>query len=101
TGFESNNKQQIYGTTLGYSAEKFFADIDFTFRDASNYKAGKRSGESSEVEFSQFTKYNLSAITGFKFNEKHELEVSAIYDRATDVGYPGLPMDVSLARAFI
>lgn len=100
-GFESNNKQQIYGTTLNYSDKRFFADVDFTYRDASNYKSGYRSGQSSEVDFSQFTKYNLSAITGYKLDENHEFEASVIYDRATDVGYPGLPMDVSLARAFI
>lgn len=100
-GFESNNKQQIYGTTLNYSNKQFFADVDFTYRDASDYKAGHHSGQSSTVDFSQFTKYNLSAITGFKIKEQHEIETSVIFDKATDVGYPGLPMDVSLARAFI
>lgn len=101
SGFETNNQQQTYGTTLSYSANRFFTDIDFIYRDAKNYKAGHRSGKSSEVDFSPFTKYNFSAITGYKINDQHQLEASAIYDRATDVGYPGLPMDVSLARAFI
>jgi len=100
-GFESNNKQQIYGAALNYSNSKFFTDVDFTYRDAENYKAGKQSDESSEVDFSQFTKYNLSATTGFKINEKQSLEAALIYDKATDVGYPGLPMDVSLAEATI
>lgn len=100
-GFESNNNQQIYGTSLNYSAPKYFIDVDFTFRDADNYKAGHKSGEKKEVDFSQFRKYNTSAIAGFKLNAKQEIEASLIYDKATDVGYPGLPMDVSLAEALI
>lgn len=100
-GFESNNKQQIYGLALSHSDNHFFADVDFTYRDAENYKAGHHSGNSNEVLYSQFTKYNLSAISGYKFNDHHELEASLIFDKATDVGYPGLPMDVSLAEALI
>lgn len=100
-GFESNNKQQIYGLALSHSDNHFFADVDFTYRDADNYKAGHQSGKSNEVLYSQFTKYNFSAISGYKFNDHHELEASLIFDKATDVGYPGLPMDVSLAKALI
>lgn len=100
-GFETNNKQQIYGLALQHSSNQFFADADFTYRNAENYKAGRKSGKTKEVDYSQFTKYNLSAITGYKFNEDHEIEASFIYDKATDVGYPGLPMDVSLAEAVI
>lgn len=100
-GFESNNLQQIYGTALNYSSPRFFTDLDFSFRNAENYRAGHQSGQSSEIDFSQFTKYNISAITGFKINGHQEIEVSVIFDKATDVGYPGLPMDVSLAQAVI
>lgn len=100
-GFENNNKQQIYGATLNYFSPKFFTDVDFTFRDAENYQSGRKADLDTEVLYSQFTKYNLSAITGVKLKEGHELEGSLIFDRATDVGYPGLPMDVSLAQALI
>ncbi len=100
-GFESNNMQQIYGAALNYGSPDFFADVDFTYRDAENYKAGHRSGLSSEVLYSQFTKYNLSAITGYKLNDRQEVEASVIFDKATNVGYPGLPMDVALAQATI
>lgn len=101
SGFESNNRQQIYGATLHHSSSNFFADIDFTHRNAGNYKAGRDSGQSREVLYSQFTKYNVSAVSGIKINAKQELEASLIYDKASDVGYPGLPMDVSLAEATI
>ncbi|MBX2932565.1 MAG: hypothetical protein KF781_11530 [Chitinophagaceae bacterium] len=100
-GFESNNKQQIYGATLNYSSPQFFTDIDFTYRNAKNYQSGYKSNQSNTILYSQFTKYNISAITGFKINDKQVIEASLIYDKATDVGYPALPMDVSLARALI
>lgn len=96
-GFETNNRQKILGSALSYSAPRFFTDVDFTFRDAGNYKAGK----GAEVLYSQFTKYNVSAVGGYRLGEHQHIEASLIYDRATDLGYPALPMDVSLAKAFI
>lgn len=97
TGIESSNNQKIAGTTLQHSSEKFFADIDFTYRDAENYKAGG----GTKILYSQFTKYNVSAIGGYKISPHQQLKASLIYDRAIDVGYPALPMDVSLSEAFI
>lgn len=97
TGLESVNEQKIAGAALQYSSNTFFSDVDVMYRNAENYSAG--GGE--EVLYSQFTKYNLSAITGYKWNDRQWLEASVIYDEARDVGYPALPMDVSLARAFI
>lgn len=100
-GSEANNNHRILGAALNYSSPSFYSDLDFTYRRAANYNAGHRSGTSSEVEHSQFTKYNFSAIAGYKLSEGNELEASLIFDKATDVGYPGLPMDVSLAQALI
>ena len=97
SGFETVNNQKIIGTDLHYSADKFYTNLDFTYRDAENYKAGGN----QEILYSQFSKYNLSAIAGIKINDKQSVEASMIYDRATDVGYPALPMDVSLAEAVI
>ncbi|HUH75134.1 MAG TPA: TonB-dependent receptor [Chitinophagales bacterium] len=96
-GLETNNLQKILGTSLSFSHPKLFMDIDFTFRDANNYKAGGR----KEVNYSQFTKYNVSSIIGYKINKDQHIEASLIYDHAVDVGYPALPMDVSSAKAFI
>lgn len=97
TGFETVNKQMISGAGLNYSSKKFYTNLDFTYRDADNYKAGRN----EEILYSQFTKYNASVISGVKINEKHQIEASFIFDQATDVGYPALPMDVSLAQALI
>lgn len=97
TGFETNNGQKIVGTSLSAIRPRFFSDLNLTYRDAENYKAG--GGE--EIQFSPFTKFNMSAIAGIKVDDHRHIEASLIYDKATDVGYPALPMDVSLAKALI
>lgn len=96
-GYETANKHKTTGFSLENSQEKYYTDLNFTFRDASNYKAGGN----IEIPFSQFTKYNASANVGYKINTKHTVESSFIYDHATDIGYPALPMDVSTAKAGI
>ncbi len=96
-GFESNNQQMIIGADVNFSEEKFFIDADVIYRKAENYTAG--GGE--EVLYSQFEKYNLSFNGGLLLDEERKLTTTFIFDEARDVGYPSLPMDVSLARAFI
>lgn len=100
-GYETNNGQRILGGALNYGDRSFYSDVDFTYRKADNYRAGHRPGASPEVLYSQYTKYNLSAIAGARLDERNQVEASLIFDKATDVGYPGLPMDVSLAQALI
>lgn len=97
SGYETNNQQKIIGTSLGYNDSLFYVNTDFSLRDAENYKAGN----SKEVAYSQFRKYNLSGVVGYAPNAKTLIEGSVIYDKATDVGYPALTMDVSLAEALI
>ena len=97
SGFETNNQQKIIGTALNYTDNLFYVDTDFMLRDAENYKAGNN----KEVLFSQFKKMNFSVTSGFKLSKNKLIEASLIYDKATDVGYPALPMDVSLAEALI
>ena len=96
-GYESNSNMFAGATRLKYAHHKFYIATDFMYRDAGNYKAGKR----TPVPFSQFTKYNASMMVGAKLNEKNTLSGSFIFDNANNVGYPALPMDVSLARAYI
>ena len=97
SGFETNNQQKIIGTAINYVDSLFYADTDFMLRDAENYKAGNN----KEVLFSQFKKINFSVTSGFKLSKNKLVEGSVIYDKATDVGYPALPMDVSIAEAII
>lgn len=97
TGFETNNQQKILGSAINYADSLVYVDVDFMYRDAENYKAGNN----KEVLFSQFKKRNFSATSGFKLRKNKLVEGSLIYDKATDVGYPALPMDVSIAEATI
>ncbi len=96
-GFETNNELKVLGAEANYSNATFYIDGDIIYRKAENYFAG--GGE--EVNFSQYEKYNLSLNGGYKFDTGHQLTTTIIYDEARDVGYPALPMDVSLAQAVI
>lgn len=97
TGFETNNRQKIIGSSVNYADSTYYIDTDVMFREADNYAAGN----DKEILYSQFRKLNFSGTAGFKFITNKLLEASVIYDKATDVGYPALPMDVSLAEALI
>lgn len=97
TGFEFNNKQFFNLADLSYSGQKFAADGSISFRQAENYY----DGNNKEVKHSQFNKFNSSLGLAFKTGERSALRVDAIYDKAKDVGFPALPMDLWLSRALI
>tara|TARA_R110002033_G_scaffold171214_1_gene218605 strand:- start:15180 stop:17249 length:2070 start_codon:yes stop_codon:yes gene_type:complete len=97
TAFETNNVAQIIGGELNYSDERFYIDTDIIYRKAENYVAGG----GKEVQYSQYEKYNISTNVGYKVADDKKIVASIIFDEARDVGYPALPMDVSLAQAFI
>ncbi len=97
SAFEGNNVMQVLGGELNYSSEKFYVNTDGIYRNAENYFAGGN----EEVLFSQFEKYNFSINSGYKLTEDKSISATLIYDEAKDVGYPALPMDVSLAQALI
>lgn len=96
-GYETNGNIRASGLDLEYTGDQFFISADGIFRKADNYNAGGN----KEILYSQYQKYNISFQSGFKFSESHNLDAHVIYDKATDVGYPALPMDVSLAEALI
>ncbi len=96
-GFETNGNARIISSEINYANKKFFANVDGIYRKSDNYFAG---GD-KEVLYSQFEKYNLSAVAGIKTSENSSIIGTVIYDKATDVGYPALTMDVSLAEAVI
>jgi len=96
-GYETNGNYKASGLDLEYTGNKFFISADGIYRTSDNYDAGNN----EEVLYSQFEKYNISLQTGYKFSETQHIDANIIYDRAMDVGYPALPMDVSLAEALI
>ncbi|MEY8847932.1 TonB-dependent receptor plug domain-containing protein [Psychroserpens sp. XS_ASV72] len=96
-GYETNGNFFATGLDLEYTGNRFYISADGIFRKSDNYKAGGN----KEVMFSQFQKFNMSLQSGYKFSETQHIDTNIIYDKATDVGYPALPMDVSLAEALI
>ncbi|TNJ44267.1 TonB-dependent receptor [Tamlana fucoidanivorans] len=96
-GYETNGNYKMAGLDFEYSGDKLYLTTDGIYRTSDNYKAGGN----EEVAYSQFKKYNLSFKGGYKLTNQQAIETNVIYDKATDVGYPALPMDVSLAEAFI
>jgi iron complex outermembrane receptor protein len=96
-GYETNGNYKIAGLDLEYVGNNFFANVDGIFRKSDNYDAGGH----EEVLYSQFQKYNVSFQSGYQISENHVVDANIIYDKATNVGYPALPMDVSLAEALI
>jgi len=96
-GYETNGNFFATGIDIEYTGSKFYISADGILRKSDNYDAGGN----QKVLFSQFKKYNISLQSGYKFSETQHIDANIIYDRATDVGYPALPMDVSLAEALI
>ncbi|PRD54736.1 TonB-dependent receptor plug domain-containing protein [Sphingobacterium gobiense] len=97
TGFEANNKQFFNLGNLSYSGNKFVADGSIAFRKAGNYY----DGNNDEVNHSQYNKFNTSLGLAYKTSPLSSVRVDAIYDKAKDVGFPALPMDLWLSRAII
>ena len=96
-GYESNGNLQVYGASAAYTSNSFYTNGGIFYRQADNYKEGG----GRVVDFSQFQKVNAYDNFGFRLSPLDAIEGTFIYDRATDVGYPALNMDVSKAEAFI
>ena len=96
-GFESNGHVHVYGADAAFSSHRLYSNFGVFYRHANNYKAGGN----KEIEFSQFKKTNVFANFGWQPVEDHVIEATAIYDIATDIGYPALTMDVAKAEAII
>lgn len=97
TGFESNGKQQIYGGDVSYANPLLYINSGIFHRHSGNYRAG--GGE--EIRFSQFAKNNFFTNLGYVVANGKSIEGTLIYDRASDVGYPALAMDVAVAEGLI
>ena len=96
-GHEWNGHVQVYGADAALSSHRTYLNAGAFYRHADNYKIGG----GDELQFSQFQKVNVFANAGLRLAEKDMLEGTLIFDRATDVGYPALNMDVAKAEGFI
>lgn len=96
-GHEWNGHLQVYGSDMALSSHRFYTNFGVFYRHADDYLAGHQ----QKVDYSQFQKFNTFANIGIRIGEKDVMEGSVIYDRATNVGYPALNMDVSKAEGLI
>ena len=94
-GYESVSKSRNILFSSGYNKEKWAWGIDGIFRKNENY----RDGNSKTIPFSQFEKTNIHSVIEYLPNKISSFKADLLYDVARHVGYPALPMDVSLARA--
>jgi len=97
TGFETNGNAKIASTEFNFSNSNYFVNADAIYRKSDNYKAGGN----KEIKYSQFEKYNVSTVVGKKINKNGAIIGTIIFDKATNIGYPALTMDVSMAKALI
>ena len=96
-GHEWNGHVQVYGADAALSSHRTYLNAGAFYRHADNYKVGG----GDELQFSQFQKVNVFTNAGLRLGEKDMLETTFIFDRATDVGYPALNMDVAKAEGLI
>ena len=96
-GHEWNGHVQVYGADAALSSHRTYLNAGAFYRHADNYKVGG----GDELHFSQFQKVNVFTNAGLRLAEKDMLEATFIFDRATDVGYPALNMDVAKAEGLI
>jgi iron complex outermembrane receptor protein len=94
-GYESVSKSKNILFSTASVKNKWAWGFDGVYRKNENY----RSGANKPILFSQFQKINLHSV--LKFMPKHieSYKVDLLYDDASHVGYPALPMDVSVAKA--
>jgi iron complex outermembrane receptor protein len=97
SGVQSVSKGFNSALSLGFNEKKFSGLINGTYRTNSNYTDGK--GET--VDYTQFSKTNFSAKFLSTHSNFHRFSAAFIFDRAWNVGYAALPMDVSLAQALV
>ena len=97
TGYEANGHLQVYGADGAYSSHSLYVNGGVFYRHADSYEAGG----GRKIDFSQFQKVNAFVNGGYRLAERDMLETTVIFDRATDVGYPALNMDVAKAEALI
>ncbi|MBO7140970.1 MAG: TonB-dependent receptor [Prevotella sp.] len=95
--YEANGHLQVYGTDVAISSSCVYTDFGAFYRHADDYQAG--GGE--RLSFSQFQKVNAFANAGCKLGHSDVVEGTFIFDRATNVGYPALNMDVAKAEGII
>ncbi|OIP83676.1 MAG: hypothetical protein AUK44_04605 [Porphyromonadaceae bacterium CG2_30_38_12] len=96
-GYESISKGKNLLVTLGLGKKKWDWLIDGVYRRNENYT----DGNNQIIPFTQFEKTNIHSALKYNANKISSFKADALFDLAHNVGYPALPMDVSLAQAML
>lgn len=97
TMYSTINNGSNTGLLINVSNKKIGLRLNSTLKTANDYK----DGNNNNVAHSSYRKWNMHANTLWALHKNHQLITDVIYDRAWNVGYPALTMDVLTADAFI
>lgn len=89
TSFESNGNVFRSEALVGFSKEKINLELHGAYSKGSNYM----DGNGNEIK-SEFNRLNFGGQFGYKLNDKHQFNLKATANMATDVDFPSLPMDL-------
>lgn len=95
--FHSNTQGLVSNLNLEHEHKRFAWRLNGMWQKHQNY----RSGGGRHIPYSQNEKYNWALSTAWRLSDKEILNTDFIFDLATNIGYPALPMDVSKARGII
>jgi len=95
--YQSNSASRMFQLGLRHNKLHYGWRINSVYRKSANYHAG--GGE--EIPYSGYEKVNSSVNGKFLMANKNLLEVDILGDYAWDIGYPAIPMDVSVASALL
>lgn len=96
-GYESISQGKNLLVSLGLGKNNWNWLMDGVYRKNGNYS----DGNNRIVPFSQFEKINIHSAVKYNPDKKSSFKADALFDLAHNVGYPALPMDVSLAKAML
>jgi iron complex outermembrane recepter protein len=94
-GYESVSKGRNVLFSSGYSKNKVAWGIEGVYRKNEDYT----DGNGNKIPYSQFEKTNIHSVLKYSPTSMSSFKADFLYDNAQNVGYPALPMDVSVARA--
>jgi iron complex outermembrane recepter protein len=94
SGYNTNGGGAQFAGELHFGRAKRVFRIQSFYTSSENYG----SGGNKEISFTQFEKWNGSIQMKQKVGTNAILNFKYIADRARDIGYPALPMDVSRAN---
>jgi iron complex outermembrane receptor protein len=89
TGYESNGNIARGESQLGFSGERYDLSVFGSWSQGDDYQSGN--GETVQADFNRGS---FGANVGLKLSSNQQLRISALYNRARDVDFAALPMDL-------